>query len=335
MIPYVSVKTESPLDFYSAFELTEDDEERILVLFEEGYDLEATDLFVSEFMESASVKYQELMSYYLRYSEQGPMRSNDQDKLIRNISLLSLGLSTVLIKNFNTYLNNIYSNNIFNNAGIKDSKIKKSILNETLSEFDNLMSGTVSKTQSFILNSLRTFQREMIAENLLLTNSGITGAALENEIDRFKKSLFIKYPEVYKAMNKGNLLTTSKFKDGVEFTRHYKMDYYIDLVARTTLLNTDRISNTISALVDGEQVVEYYLSDNRKVKKDRELCQTILNNKVNGLSILALNQDTATKLGVMTYDEAKSTPDYAMGPLCRHSVRRCSKEYLESINYGN
>jgi len=335
MIPYISIKTANAANYFDSFELAEDDIERFEILMEDEYDQEAQDIFMEEFITPAALKYQELMSSYLNQADAGPMRDKDQDKLTRNITLLSLGLSNLLSYNFNKYLERIHSKFIFDKADIKDKETKKSIADETISEFDQLISGTMARTQGFIISGIRTLQREMIAENLLLKNSGISGDLLEAEILRFKESLRIKYPEIYNAANKGNLMTTSKFVDGVEVTRHYKLDYYIDLSIRTTLLNIDRNANAISALVNGENVVEYYLADPRDVKKDRELCQKVLATKTNGLSLLALDDDTAKKLGIMTVDEAKSTPDYCMGPLCRHSIRRCDKKFLRGINNGD
>jgi hypothetical protein len=332
MIPYVEPELTSVTNFYLEDYMTDEDLEQLVSLIEEGFDQEAFDLFINEYMIPPSIKFQDLMSDYLGMVETGPMREKDKDALSRNITLMNLGLSAVLLNNFSKYLNSSYSKNIFEGSGITDAMTKKAILVEVETVYEQLLSGSLSRTQSFILSSLRTMQRELIAENLLLKNSKLTGEAIENEIIRFKNSLRIKYPEIYKAINKGNVLVTSRFIDGAESIRHYKLDYYIDLVTRTAILDVDRNSNMISALASGERVVNFYLSDPRQVKKDREICQEILATLTLGESILALDAEAASILGIMTVDEAKSTPDYSFGPYCRHSVKRCSAEYIKQIN---
>lgn len=331
MIPYNTIQTVLASDFFQEFELSEEVLDDIRELLEEGFTQETIDIIINEYLIPASDKYTGVITDYLYEMDTGPLRDKELDSLTRSISVLSIAFATYLSGIFEKYIKAGYMDVVFEGANIFDKELKKTLYNEIIGEFDRLISNTISQTQGFILNGVRNLQREMISENLLLKNSKIEGEILEQEINRFKQSLRIKYPSIYKAINNKNILTTISFKDGEEITRHYKLDYYVDLVTRTTLLNVDRTANTISALVNNEPVVEFYLADPRNVKKDRELCQEILSNKVNGLSILALNDDVATKLGILTYDEAKSTPDYSFGPYCRHSVRRCSSEYLKSL----
>jgi hypothetical protein len=140
-----------------------------------------------------------------------------------------------------------------------------------------------------------------------------------------------KYPSVYKAALEGNIVATTRFIGDREIKRHYKLNDYADMATRTTLLNVDRVGNEIIARVNEEPVVEYYLYDSRKVKKERQICQDILDRKINGLSLLALSDEVAQKLKIMTVDEARSTSDYAMGPYCRHTIRRVSREFIEGL----
>ena len=51
-----------------------------------------------------------------------------------------------------------------------------------------------------------------------------------------------------------------------------------------------------------------------------------------GKSLLALDDDTAVKLGIMTVASAKGTSDYAMGPNCRHSIKRVSRRFRTRID---
>jgi hypothetical protein len=332
VIPYNSITISNISNFYDMYDLDEDFIAEIEKLISEGFEQEALDMILSEYIIPASEAYSRALIDYLYQMDQGPLREKDIDKLSRNTTLLGLGLIAYLNSAVIRYTEAGYFEQIFARNDIISPTLKKSIINEVLGEFYSLINNTVGQTQNFIMTSIRTLQREMLSENLLLKNSGLKGEALELEITRFKESLRIKYPEIYKAMNNGNVMTVTRFSDGVEKTRHYKIDYYVDLSVRTSLLNAERNANTIAAFVNNEPVMEYYLVDPRQVKKDREICQEILNKKINGLSILALDDNVAKILGIMTIDEAKSTPDYAMGPLCRHGVRRCDKDYIEYIN---
>jgi hypothetical protein len=226
----------------------------------------------------------------------------------------------------------IYSPVIFKGAGLTDPKVKDAILKEVLTDYEQRIEGAMSQTQTFVLNGIRTLQREMITENLLIKKGNLKGEMLDAEVAQFKKSLQDKYPELYRGMKEGNILVSRKFGPDGETVRHYKVDYYTDMATRTTLLNVDRDTNTIMAMVNGERIVEYFLSDPRTVRKDREICQDILRHKTEGMSLLALDDEAAEILGIMTVDEAMSTPDYAMGPYCRHSIRRLPEGFLRMIN---
>jgi hypothetical protein len=85
------------------------------------------------------------------------------------------------------------------------------------------------------------------------------------------------------------------------------------------------------ALANDEKVLEFYLSDNRAVKKDRESCQQVLAKNILGKSILATDDITAKKLGIMSIDELRAQPDMPLTYNCRHSFRRLPQEYLNKI----
>jgi hypothetical protein len=335
MIPYIVVNTVNPVNFYNEFEISDENFEAMIDMVESGFENEALDLILEEYLVPAALKYDNVMRSYLSQADAGPMRIKDHDALLRNISLLTLGLTAYLNSNFSKFSGQAYVNNALAKADIVDSALSKTLRNEVNSEFEKVIGSTFSQTQNALLGSIRTLQREMISENLLLKNSGITGEALNNEIMRFKESLKIKYPQLYRTINQGNLIEISRFDGEIQKLRHYKIDYYIDLTVRTSLLNADRNANLIAATIDGDAVMEYLLIDDRKVVKDREICQHILDTKTNGLAVLALTQEYATKLGIMTVDEARNTPDFAMGIYCRHGLKRCSKEYLEGLKSGN
>lgn len=331
MIPYANIKTINPNGFYTDYELREEDIDWLSEMAEEGREQEAIDILVSEYILPAGTKYQNLMSQFLFWSETGTLREEDKNHLIRNIAILTLGLSALLRNNFSKFMRSVYVRPVFKEAGLTTPDVKRAILEETLSDFDARVAGAMQQTQIFLTNGIRSLQREIISENLSIDKNNITGAALDAEVARFKKGLRNRYPTLYNAMEKGNILVSRQFGPDGERVRHYTIDYYADLAIRTTLLNVDRNANEVMARVNNERVVGYILADPRKVKKEREICQHILSAKVFGRSVLALDEVTAEALNIMTVEEAKNTPDYAMGPFCRHTLVRLGSDYLKRI----
>lgn len=332
MIPYIDIDLSSPVTFYDEFDLIQEEVDMLLDLIEKDKVQEAIDYFINEHILPPGIKYQEVLSKYLLYSSSGPIKSEDRDKLTRNITLLTLGLTSLLYANYNTFTKKVYSDYVFKTAGLIDSKSRKAVRDQILNEFDQTIHGTFTQTQYFITNSIKNLQTEIFTINAYLNKAGIEGNALNLAIDEFKTGLKKRYPEIFKAIREGNVLITHKY--GLEGYRvkHFKVDNYIDGIIRNNLLNLDRTSNIVAATIANEKVLEFYKADSRPVKDPREICQSILANKVSGVSILALDDETAEKLGVMTVQEAESTPDFSFGYNCTHGLRRLNRAYLSQIN---
>jgi len=332
MIPYVyNIKIENISYIFEKYNLSDENIAFLTKMADEGLLQEAIDILVNEFILPPSVYYQDVISQYIQYSEAGILKEKDKNKLIRNTAILTTGLIALLNSNFSKFIKDIYSGYIFKKNGLDDSKIQKAITDETVNNFNEKLTNALAQTQYFSANSIRTLQRELLSEDLNIKNSGIKGDELEREMERFYKSMREKYPQIYKAMESNNILITKNYTTEGGTVRHDRVDYYTELLARTTLLNSDRNSAEVMAIANGEPAVEYILADPRNVVKEREICQHILNTKTMGRSILALNEDVAKAFGVMTVDEAKGTPDYSMGPFCRHTIARLEPEYLNAL----
>lgn len=331
MISYTNINHINVPYFFDEFNISEEDLAWLIEMSEIGEEEKALDILIKEHIIPPGEKYRDAIQTYLRDSEAGLLKEVDKKKIIRDVALLGVGLGIIWLSVFKKYTKNVYIKSVFKQTGITNEDVRKSILDETIGIFDQTIKGIISQTSSFVINGIRTFQGEMIKENFKLLKLGVTGDALISEIISFKKVLLKKYPEVYNAMNKGNLLVTRKFDGEKEIIRHYKIDTYVDMVMRTTLLNVNRNANTIVAIINGDKVIEYILFDPREVKKDRDICQEILETKILGKSILALYDDIAGKLGIMTVFDAENSPDFAMGVGCRHSLRKLDNEYLQEI----
>lgn len=332
MIPYVDIDLEQPISFYDNYDLEQEEIDMLLDLIENDRVQEAIDYFIDEHMLPPGRKYQDTLSKYLLQSSKGPLKNENKNRLIRNITLLTLGLSSLLYANYNSFIKKVYSNHVFKSAGLSDSKSGKAVNSEILNGFDQIIHGTLTQTQYFVTNSINSLQTEIFTINAFINKTGIEGEDLNIAIKEFYKNLKTKYPQIFKAIKNGNVLVTSKYGQEGFRVKHFKVDNYLDLLSRNSILDLDRATNIVAASIAGEKVVQYYLADNRPVKKYREICQQILANKVNGVSILALDDITANKLGVMTISEAESTPDFAMQINCRHSIKRLNRAYLNEIN---
>lgn len=332
MIPYVNIKRINPNGFYDEYSLGEEEIQWLLDMADEGLEQEAIDTLIDQFFLPPGIKYEDVINKYLYSSQAGVLKSEDKNHMIRNIALLSAGLAILMKNNFSAYMKKIYAPKIFKRHGLEDSKTKKAILQQAITDFDEKITGVMANTQSFAVNGIRSMQREIVSRNLFFKEQKIKDEAFDVEKKLFDKGLRRKYPSIYKAIDEGNIVVTRKLEAGGESLRHYKINYYSDLLTRTSILNIDRNTVSVAAAVNGERVVGYRLADPRKVKKDREICQQILANKVYGVSLLAVDEDAARKLGIMTIEEAQSTPDYAMGPYCRHTIYRLGNDFLERIN---
>lgn len=332
MISEADVKIQSPNDFYNDFQLNEEELEWLQGMAEEGLGQQALDIFIEAYIVSPGTKYQDVVTKYMIDSSSGVIPSVEANHLVRNIVLLSIGLMSLLTVNFNKFLRKSYSPQMFADSGLRNAEVKASILKEVLSMYDSLIRGATTQTQTFVVSSIRTLQREMITKNFSLKRRGITGARLNFEIREFKKGLRSKYPSIYKAMEKGNILALRNFGVENEKIRHYKLDYYVDLTTRTTILNADRNTIEIMATANEERVVGFRLGDPRIVKEERVICQEILNTKILGESVLALDKEAGKKLGIMTVEQARETPDFSFGPYCRHVLERKSKNYLKEVD---
>lgn len=332
MIPHVDIYIKNPVNFYNEYELTEDELAWLFMMFEEGKGQDATDIFIQQFILPPGTKCQDVILSYMGDADSGIFEQKDTNSLIRNITLLILGLIVLLKKNYSKYIKSVYAPQILKKNELTNVDVKDSIINEVISKFEESVQGTLTETGIFVVNAIRTLQREFIVENFRLIKTKVPEEAMSVIIKQFKASLRTKYPAIYKAIEDRNVVTVSRMTEQGIKSMHYKMDYYIDMNVRATILNVDRYSVQIMALANDEKVVGYRLMDDRLVKRDREICQQILANKRFGLSILATDDDTAQKLGIMSIDEAKSTPDFAMGPNCRHGIYRLSQDFLNQIN---
>ena len=103
MIPYSNIKIVNPNNFYDKYDLGEENVSFLLEMAEEGREQEAVDIFVEEFILPPGVDYQDVISNYLGESRSGVLKEQDKNSLLRNIAILTVGLTVLLQNNFSKF----------------------------------------------------------------------------------------------------------------------------------------------------------------------------------------------------------------------------------------
>ena len=327
MIVFNQIEIENPNALFDSYRITDKDRNFYNSLFDVGKGQEAIDAFIDKYMTDPIELYNAEMQRYLFYAQSGEMAQENRSRMERSISALSFSLGALLTQNFQEFTVDVYGPVIFADANITKLKVQRMILQETMQQYETSIIGAMSRTQAEVLNAVRTMQREMITFNQYISNRRFVGARLDQEVTLFRSQLKIKYPQYYKSMENGKFFRNRR-------GAYYKLEDYNEMATRTTILNVDRTSVEVQSRIRGDKVVEYYLRDNRPLKtgEQRVICKTILRNKILGKSLLALDNETANILGIMTIETAKGTPDYAMGPNCRHSFKRVSRRFKSRID---
>ncbi len=322
------INLKNPMIFRSKYSVSEKDLNLYFELIQRGEEQEAVDEFLLEYIMSPLVLYTEIMQDHLRVMQEGEVLRTEQDKVERNIIVSTLAIIGALQGNAKSFIVDAYAPHIFLETSIESKKIQQSILKATLSQFEEKIKNAMSNTQLNVLTNIRDMQRRFIVENQVIRKMPV--GLIDKEIVRFKKELKELMPDYYDGMKKGNILKSRTFGVDDRFYR-YKLDDYAEMSMRTTLLNVDRTSAEVVAESEGQELVEYYQRDFRPLKSgvERQICKSILANKYLGKSLLAMNDEAASKYGVMSLQSAKDQG--AMGMWCRHSIRSVSKNYMKKL----
>lgn len=324
------------------YKITKKDKIYIQNLLSEKRYEEAIDFYIDKYLKRMNKEYTAVLRYNMLPATQHILGRSDLNTIDRNVtdSTQAYTSTSGTIMGFivRTYLQDKAYDYLFKKKeedqppilpkdviGIMRDKAEK--------EFRRYTADALARTREDVLTDVRRIQLDIVRQervwDKLIEDKKEFNA--ESEIRKFKQEMKVKYESYLKKMN-GKIIESREFTkaDGTVVTRHYDLDYYSDMSVRTTMLNMDRTAEETIAMLDDDDVVEYYKRDSRTIKHDpREICQTILKTKIKGKSLLALNQKAATRLQIMTVAEAKSLD--AMGVNCRHSVKRVSRAFLKSI----
>lgn len=319
----------SAVKLFKEYEISEEDLVFYLDLIEQGEVQQALDIFIDKYFVEPSYAYSIAMGRYLEHYEKGEIKQAQKRKIEKSVALLSFALVLMLKDNFKQLIDKIVGPRTFDLRSIKNAKVKQTIIDATLGQFNEQIDRTLIGTQARVLTELRKMQKNMVMFNE--RTKGFSEERFKQEVSLFLSRIKKDFPE-YQKMKEGKIIASNPI--GLERrVRYYRLESYAEGSVRATLLNIDRNAVQIYVLnKEAERakkkgrvavnVVKYALVDDRPLKTgvQREICQSILSDKRYGHPILALDQQTADILGIMTVDEAMSTPDYAMAEHCRHGL---------------
>jgi hypothetical protein len=325
----MAIEITNPFKLFNKFNVTGKDLKLYTSLIDKGQPDKAINLFIDKYMLNPSTVFSNQIGRYLNDSQEGELLQIDKNNVLKSVGALTNGITNLFKSNFQKFMDK-YGESIFSSLNIRTKKVKQSILDATSSQYEDLISQRFNDINSNVSGNIRDIQRDFIIQNQKINrlkrleeykkNPGL----IKKEMDRFHNELRKTHPDYYK------MLDEKKFVTYANGSKH-SIESYTEMATSTTLLNVDRTATEVVAKTKGQEVVEYYKRLVRRVKTNRKICPTILRNKVMGKSLLALNADTAQALGIMTIEQARATPDFAMGVNCRHSIRPVSRTFLRKV----
>lgn len=296
---------------------------------------------IEEAIEFISAQYPLEIAYIVRQQTrksltqalEGPMNQREMAAWTREVGFTFGAAKDAIVDGVRYFSTNVIAKHVFDTRGINSKTLQNAILKATIDQFETYIDGAMTGTQTEILADIRSMQKDWIIRNQNIRKMNDVDDLLYGSEREFKKYLRDRYPRLFRAMEEGKILRSRPWEDknGKIKHKYYDLEEYTDFSVRATVLNIDRNSAEVSAQLRRHRVVEYYLRDKRPLAtEERPVCQHILDKKVHGKSLLALDDDAANALGIMTIHRAKT--EGAMFIHCRHSIRPVSKAFNEQVN---
>ena len=306
--------------------MTEKDKKNISRMIENNNELGAENLFLTKYIFPLTLKFKTTMSALIGKCINTQLPEDEINKIRLVISNTTVSYKRSILDLFSDFAG-IYSRKIYEKYGITSPAVKRTIKNSVLEEFKYYTESALSKTNNMIVSIIRKYQTEVIKGNLKIDKMIDAGEILKKEVGSFQTKLYRQvnkmFPEMQK-MQRGNFVVYSNGS-------MHGIQEYANMSVRTTILNVDRTAVEIKSVKDGRRVVEFYQRDKRGVTQDREVCQSIMNVKIKGISMLALDSGAADVLEIKTLAQAKEEDGHAFGPNCRHSIRPLSEAIYKEI----
>lgn len=326
-----SIPIQDPDKLFRKHNVTQEQLARYRRLIREGKDDEAIEIFLEENLLTVADLYVATMVSFLVVGIEGAIQRQERNKMLSNVLTVTDSATSTMESNVELMVTAALGPVVFKRSGMVGAETKKLILETTMDAFNDRIRGAMAQTEANVLELIRTMQREMIKQNQFTSRLPDFEGLVRTENIKFRRALRRKFPGYFKAMENGDILKSRIF--GVPPTvKRFKLEQYLQMATRTTLLNVERDTEETMAKITSHPFVEYFQRDTRTIKTSRrEICKQILNKKILGKSLLAMDQSTAKKLGVLTVTEARQTLDKAMGVFCTHGIKRTSDEFVKLV----
>jgi hypothetical protein len=317
--------------------LSDDDIEYYSGVAAAGSAQDALDEFMYDYILTFSARYSDFVKSQMTKATDilNPMEFN---KISMSVTSATVAFKDAQKKVYSDFITNVYGDAAMTELNVTNPAVIEAIKNNTIMTFSELIDGALQGTHSDIIDTIRTFQYDLIEGHNKITAAekflNYGQEELQTLKDQVSSDLQENNPDFYNMQENGNFV---RYSDG----KLVNFDDYNEMATRTTTLNVQRDSVEMQQSLDGERISEYILLDDRPLKTDskgrthpREICQEILALKWHGAALVAHDDEAAETFGIYTIDEAKELG--AMGPNCRHGIQPLSDDLstqVENILY--
>ena len=293
----------------------------------------ALDLFMADYIKPYAAQY-------AQYLQEQMAKSTDvlAPDAFSSISM-SITSSTIAFKEnqkaiYENFIRNVYGDAAAFEMNVTNPAVIEAIKTNTIATFNELIDNSLQGTASDVLATIRQYQYDLINQTNIIASSekflGVSGDDLQALKDNADDILADNNTDFFNMLDNGNFV---RYSDG----KLVNMEDYNEMATRTTALNVHRDAVEMQQAMDGERISEYLLIDDRPLKTDkkghthpREICQEIMAQKWQGVSLIAHDAAAAEAFGIYTIDEAKDLG--AMGPNCRHGIQPLDEELSNMVD---
>jgi hypothetical protein len=320
---------------YFTDKIHQDDLDYYELLALDGQQSKALDLFIRDYVMPLSAMYTGFISDQMEKAT-SVLEKKALDKLQMSISSRTVQFKEASKSIYAKFIKNVYGDAALEALSITSPAVKESIKGMTVDTFNELIDGALSKTAVEVRTAIRELQYDLIKAEREIENAQKTAGTLDQSVSEFKQSIMDNLwktdrgQEYQAMMEDGNLV---RYSNGALMP----FDSYNEMATRTTTLNVQREGVQVQEAINQHRLSEYLLIDDRPLKTDkkggthpREICQEILNNKWEGVALIAHDQEAADTFGCYTIEEAKDAG--AMGPNCRHGIAPLDDDLYTQID---
>lgn len=293
----------------------------------------AIEFFTNKYLEKMSKDYYGMIKYALMMSSSRVLAGEKLKVLNDNIVKISNSIDTEVRETTRTLTDLVLDNRkkIFGALGwLHVDKYTLAIMKNT--SFYNL--GQAVGVFMFLNTRKTHYYMSRIQQQVIKKYGHLKRYEKETEpsrrIELLKKIAIVN--DIRKHMKETNKevlgQVSKKIYKGVSERR---LKEFMEREITDTILDVTNENTESMALLNDEDILEYYQSSHREIKtKPRVVCKEVMGQTILGKSLVALTSSASHKLGIPMLDDVKARA--GLGKWCRHAVRPVSIEFLAELN---